>query len=249
MLPFHQQCAIVLLRTKYAGNLGATVRAMANFGVSDLRLVNPEADLNSSEARALASHGEHLLQQARLFPSLSDAVADCVWVAGTSARLGGLFRQVNVLPSRDGMKIAAQQAASGKIALVFGPEDRGLLNEEVTKCHRLIYITAHPDYNVLNLAQAVAICLYEWFQATHDKPAVEKQEGVVTFKDTDRTLNHLEQALREIHFIWGEKADFVAHAIRSLLIRSQPDEMEIKLLHGMARQILWYVNHHPPGGL
>lgn len=246
MPPKNHHCAIVLVRTKFGGNLGAVARVMANFGVSDLRLVTPEADRHALEARAMASHGEHLLQQAREYATFLDAISDCTWVAATSARLGGLYRKQNVLSVRDGLRVASEHAQQGKIALVFGPEDRGLLNEEITLCHQLIHIPAHPDYDVLNLAQAAAICLYEWYQATHDSVEELSQRTAVSAGELSRTLDHLEDALREIHFIWGEKGDSVAHAVRHLIARAMPDELENKLLHGLARQVLWYVEHHPP---
>lgn len=235
------------MRTKYAGNLGAVARVMANFGISDLRLVTPDADPRSAEARALASHGEPVLEGTRTFPTMVEAVSDCVWVAATSARLGGLYRKQNTLPCREGMKHAAQMAASGRIALVFGPEDHGLTNEEVSLCHHLIHIAAHPDYEVLNLAQAAGICLYEWFLATQTEPLFESQQ-MVTMEELQHTLEHLEEALKAVHFIWGAKGPSVAHAIRHLLLRSRPDMLENKLLHGLARQLLWYVKHHPPQG-
>ena len=232
------------MRTKYAGNLGAVARVMANFGITDLRLVTPDADPRSSEARALASHGELVLEGARTFPTMVEAVTDCVWVAATSARLGGLYRKQNMLPCHQGMQQAAQMAASGHIALVFGPEDHGLTNEEVSLCHHLIHIPAHPDYDVLNLAQAAGICLYEWFQATQIEPVFESQQ-MVTMEELHRTLDHLVEALKAVHFIWGVKGPSVAHAIRHLLLRSRPDALENKLLHGLARQLLWYVKHYP----
>src|SRR5205823_715640 len=89
-------CCIVLVRPKFAGNIGSVARAMRNFGVSDLRLVAPEANPLAQEARQFSTQGEAILEQAKQFPDLGSAVADCVWVAGTSARLGGLFRRQNV---------------------------------------------------------------------------------------------------------------------------------------------------------
>lgn len=219
---------------------------MANFGVSDLRLVTPEADSRSPEARALASHGESVLEGARMFPSLVEALADCVWAGATSARLGGLFRKQNVLPVKAGLAEGMRLSAGKRIALVFGPEDHGLLNEEISLCHHLLHIPAHPEYDVLNLAQSVVICLYEWFQATSDKLPNGHEEAPVSAGDLAKALDHLEEALRAVHFIWGEKGDSVAHALRHLLGRSMPNELENKLLHGLARQLLWYVKHHQP---
>jgi tRNA/rRNA methyltransferase len=241
-----QRCCIVLVRPRIAGNVGAVARAMANFGLNHLRLVAPLADPLTLDARALASHGERLLDTARHFPDLVSAVADCVWVAGTSARTGGLFRRQNVIPVREGMHLGKDRAAAGKVALVFGPEDHGLLTEEVSLCHHLITIPTHDDYNVLNLAQAVVICAYEWFLATQDAQPLNEPDTLAPAEELHRMFDHLEQSLRAVHYLWGEKGPSVMHALRHLLSRSQPTVVETKLLHGLARQLLWYVEHHEP---
>jgi TrmH family RNA methyltransferase len=235
----------VLVRPKIAGNLGATARAMTNFGLADLRLVTPEADPLSLEARALATHGEKLLQTARRFPTLISAVGDCVWVAGTSARIGGLFRRQNVLPVREGMKLATESARAGKVALVFGPEDHGLTTDEVSRCHHLLTIPTHDEYGVLNLAQAVVVCCYEWFLASAEGViAPADADPAAPAEDVHRAFVHLEEALRAVHYVWGEKGPSVMHALRHLLSRSRPTAVETKLIHGLARQLLWHVAHH-----
>lgn len=240
-------CCIVLVRTKFAGNLGAVARAMANFGVADLRLVTPEAEPQALEARAMASHGEVVLEQSRQYPTLVDAVADCGWVACTSSRLGGLFRHQNVVSLRNGIEQGSIASKRGRVALVFGPETDGLTNDEVSLCHQLIHISAHPDYPVLNLAQAVAVSLYEWYQVAGAIVPTDQASPPASAGELDRMFEHLEEALRAIHFVWGEKGPSVFHALRHLISRAQPTEVENKLLHGLARQMLWYVKRHPAG--
>ena len=233
------------MRTCYPGNLGAVARAMANFGVSDLRLVEPVADPMSAEARAMASHGEHLLDSISRHSSLQEAVADCVWVACTSARTGGLFRDQNVVSMREGALLAARYAECGKIALVFGPEDHGLTNDEISKCHYLLTIPADSTYGVLNLSQAVVIALYELHQVTGARITTQTNAQLPTMDELNRMFNHLEEALRAVHFVWGEKGPSVFHALRHVISRAEPNLLETKLLHGLARQLLWYVNRHP----
>jgi TrmH family RNA methyltransferase len=234
----------VLVRPKIAGNLGAVARAMTNFGLTDLRLVTPEADPLSLEARALATHGEPRLQTARCFPDLVTAVGDCVWVAATSARTGGLFRRQNVMPVRNGVQHAAQAARDGSVAFVFGPEDHGLTTEEVSRCHFLLTIPTHTEYGVLNLAQAVVVCCYEWFLACHDSLEVNEADPIAPADELHRAFVHLEEALRAVHYVWGEKGPSVMHALRHLFNRARPTVVETKLLHGLARQLLWHVAHH-----
>ncbi|MFT3881526.1 MAG: hypothetical protein QM703_17900 [Gemmatales bacterium] len=120
-----------------------------------------------------------------------------------------------------------------------------MTNDEVSLCHQLIHISAHPDYPVLNLAQAVAISLYEWYQVAGAIAPSGQASPPASAGELDRMFEHLEEALRAIHFVWGEKGPSVFHALRHLISRAQPTEVENKLLHGLARQMLWYVNKHP----
>src|SRR5262245_21343823 len=152
-------CRVVLVRPQIAANLGATARAMRNFGLTELVLVDPKADPADREARRLATHGEAILDRCRIVAEFGEAVADCALIAGTSARTGGLFRDQTVGWPEQVMPELVLSARP--VALVFGTETSGLTNDDVSRCHFLIHIPAAPDYPALNLAQSVAICLYE----------------------------------------------------------------------------------------
>ena len=235
---------VVLVRPAIAGNLGAVGRVMRNFGLSDLRIVAPHADARSAEARRFATHGESILDQARSHPDLGSAVAECGTVVATSARRGGLFRQQTVVSPREIMPKLVEAAASAPVALVFGPEQTGLTNAEVSRCHFLITIPADESYPALNLAQAVAICLYELFIAVHAQPQTTAAGDIATFADQERMFENLRAALTDLHFLYGEKADSLMHALRHLIGRAQPSAMEVDVLIGLARQIRWYVEYH-----
>src|SRR5262245_24300407 len=153
------RCRIVLVEPRIAANLGATARVMRNFGLTDLVLVNPQADVHDREARKLSTQGEAILDTARVVADLGAAVADCVVVAGTSARVGGPVRRQSVGWPEEIMPHLV--TAAGPVALVFGREANGLTDTEVARCHHLIHIPTAPEYPALNLAQAVAISLYE----------------------------------------------------------------------------------------
>src|SRR5712692_9516549 len=156
-----ENCRVVLVRPRIAANLGAVARVMRNMGLDDFVLVQPEADPADPEARKLSTHGEEILRQARVASSLSDAVRDCTLIAATSARTGGLFRRQSMGPPDEIIPLLAEQLDHTPVALVFGPEATGLTNAEIASCHYLIHIPTDPGYPALNLAQAVAICLYE----------------------------------------------------------------------------------------
>jgi tRNA/rRNA methyltransferase len=240
-------CRIVLAQTHYPGNLGATARIMRNFGLRDLVLVNPVANLHDRNARQMSTHGEDILDSARIASTLSNAVADCVLVIGTSGPQGGPFRRQSVGPPDEILAHAiAPLRGRHPVALVFGPEPTGLSNDEVALCHHLIHIPTAEEYDSLNLAQAVAICLYElqkqWLRATEP---CETAEPLAPFAEQDRMFAQLRQALEEIHFLYGDKADALMHAVRHLLGKARLTEMEVKVLLGLARQIRWYVSNHP----
>jgi tRNA/rRNA methyltransferase len=232
-------CRVVLVRPEVAANVGATARAMRNFGLREFVLVAPKADPSDREARRLSTHGESILQACQVVPEFGDAVADCVLVAGTSARTGGLFREQSVGWPDEVLPRLVAALEQGPVALVFGPEPSGLTNEEVSRCQFLIHIPSDAEYPALNLAQSVAICLYElrrqWLRVMTARPA----ELPAPFDEQERMYAHLRQGLEAIHFLYGDKADALMHAVRHLIGRAGPTTMEIGVLHGLARQMEW----------
>jgi tRNA/rRNA methyltransferase len=238
-------CRVVLVQPRIAGNVGATARIMHNMGLTELVLVAPEVDLSDPRARQQSTQGENILDRARVVSDFSDAVADCVLVVGTSARTGGLFRRQSLATPEETMPhLAKALAADHAVALVFGPEPCGLTNADVTRCHYLIHIPTEPAYPALNLAQAVAICLYELHRAWEKQQSsqAEKRESLASFAAQDRMFAQLRTALEEIHFLYGPKADSLMHALRHLLGRANLNNMEVDVLLGLARQIRWYVH-------
>jgi tRNA/rRNA methyltransferase len=244
------RCRVVLVRTEVAGNLGAAARVMRNVGLTDLRLVNPKARLDDPQARQFSTHGEEILKNAQVVSSLAGAVGDCVLVVGTSARIGGPFRLQSARTPRQLGPTVVQSLQTGPAAIVFGPEPSGLTNEEIIQCHYLINIPTDPAYSALNLAQAIAICLYEircasLESAGNSAPAFPP----ASYQDQDRMFGHLKQALTKIHFLYGETADSLMHALRHLIGRAKPSAMELGILHGLARQLLWIAGKTDPKSL
>jgi tRNA/rRNA methyltransferase len=234
---------IVLVRPEVAANIGAAARALRNFGLSDLVLVVPAADPGAREARRLSTHGEAILDDCRVVPDLGEAVADCVAVAATSARVGGVVRRQSLGTPAEVMPHLVQAMAAGPVALVFGPEPTGLSTAEVMRCHHLIHVPTDPSYPALNLAQAVAICAYElrlaWLR--RDAPAAPVERA--NFAEQERMFVRLRSALERVHFLYDERADALMHALRHLIGRAGPTSQEVRLLHGLARQLEWFAEH------
>jgi tRNA/rRNA methyltransferase len=241
------RCRVVLVRTQFPGNLGAVARIMRNMGLADLALVDPQADRFDPQARQMATHGENILDSARIVDSLAAALGDCVLAAATSARHGGPYRRQQVLLPEEAMPRLLE--ASGPVALIFGPEACGLTDEEIRLCHYLITIPSAEDYPVLNLAQAVAICLYElrrtWLrQGAHP---VLPHEPAAPLEEQERAFAALREAFAEIGYLFGEKADMLMHGWRHLLGRAGPTSTELRWLFGLARQIRWWARHGHAG--
>src|SRR5262249_38091247 len=159
----------------------------------------PEADPCDRQARQLSTQGEGILRSLRIADHLKDALADCVFMCGTSARTGGLYRKHTVLSPSQAMDKLVASLAHGRVALVFGPERTGLTNEEVCFCLFLKNIRPDSASPAMNLAQAVAVCLYElrrcWLQRGLIPFPITELAG---FADVDRMLSHLQTALKEI---------------------------------------------------
>ena len=158
---------IVLVGTTHPGNIGATARAMKNMGLDDLALVDPRY-FPDKEATARASGAEDLLESATVVETLEDAIADCVFVAGASAR----SRAINwpCLDARDAAGKLLQESAAGPVAAVFGPEKSGLSNAHLDHCDTLLTIPTSPHFSSLNLAMAVQVVAYELQAAQSQKP-------------------------------------------------------------------------------
>lgn len=240
-------CRVVLIGTHYPGNLGSAARVLGNLGLRELTLVAPIADPLDPRALQMTARAEPILRGARIVADLGDAVADCTLVAATSARGGGLIRQS--APPEEVMPALAEVLQRGeRAALVFGPEPSGLTNEQVSRCHHLIHIPTDAAMPALNLAQAVAICLYElrraWLRAGPAPNSTAADVAPASFAEQEHLFGQLRTALEEIHFLYGPKTEPLLHALRRLLGRARLTRMEVNILRGLARQIRWYVANH-----
>lgn len=252
-----RRCRVVLVRPHFDGNLGAVARVMTNFGLTDLVLVAPLADRFSPEAQMMATRGKDILAAARIVATFAEAVDDCAWVVATSGEVRGLMRQgfwatpEEQLPA---LLDALATAPDATAALVFGPEPSGLTVAEVTACQAMVFIPTADDSTSLNLAQAVAVCLYElrklW--ARSQPPAAPANEPPASYGDLDRVFAKLKDGLVAVRFLWDERTDSVFHVLRQLLTRGRPTRPDVQMLHGLARQLshvakFWGVTHPADG--
>ncbi len=235
--------AFVLFKPQSAGNIGAAARALMNMGFADLRLIAPEADGKRArrDAAIMAVHAQDLLAGARTYPDLAAALDDRTLTVGTTCRAG---------PYRSGaLKLhdtAAELAAlrGERVAVIFGPEDRGLTNNELKLCQRLIRIPTASGYSSINLAQAVMLVAYELMiaggAAGRRDAAPDRIPKRAETTAIDAMFERLARALTAIGFLPEDNPDHIMFTLRAIVARSGLDTRELDIFNGIARQIGWF---------
>ncbi len=227
---------VVLIEPTHPGNIGATARAMANMGVSDLALVRPK-EFPSPIANARAAGADHILDNAKVFHALDEAIPDCTLVYGTTARLRSIqWPSLNPGPA---MKKAAEHAQNSTVAILFGRESRGLTNQELERCHHLVRIPVEPDFASLNLGSAVTVILYELRRSLLDRQEFigePEHEPVASAEDMQNFYEHLEKVLNLVDFSDGRSTKLQRKLVR-LFNRAYPYDQEIKMLRGILTAI------------
>lgn len=228
--------AVVLVRPREEGNVGAACRAMVNMGLSELRLVEP-APVLGEVARRFAVGAGGVLEGARRFSSLGEALAPFRRVVGTtSARDRAL--SVPVVTPRE---LAGRLPAGGRdlpTALVFGPEVGGLTNDELALCHWLVTVPCAPEQPTLNLAQAVLIVAYELFVGEGAEPLADAEvEPPASTGELDGLFEHLTGVLEHVGFARDSTFHGVVRDLRQLAGRARPTEREVTILRGVLRRV------------
>jgi len=223
---------IVLINTFHPGNVGAIARAMKNMGLSNLYLVDPN-DYPSDEATSRAAGAVDLLENATIVSTLEEAISDCSLVVGTSARHRTF--QLPLMNARECAQTAVLESTSQAIAIVFGREKTGLLNDEIAQCHRQVYIDANDEYPVLNISQAVQIVAYEIWMAEQENANNEKVDTTEYPRKGDMDLFHLhlEETLYDINFVIKNHPGKVLEKLQRFFNRSRPEKAELGILRGV----------------
>jgi TrmH family RNA methyltransferase len=226
---------VVLCRPRKLVNIAGAVRALKNMGLRRLRLVRP-AEYDPADIAGVAHRSDDLLAAATLHGDLDSALADAVFVAGATARPRGAATRVAT--PRDLAPELLARAAAGPVALLFGPEDNGLTNAELDRCHATLAIPADPAYPSLNLAQAVLIAAYELRLAAdlpRRPPAARPPAGAAQL---EALFAAIEAALWGIEFFKAQRAEGMMRTIRGLVHRAAPDAREAALLQAMCVETL-----------
>ncbi len=231
---------IVLVNTSHPGNIGAAARAMKNMGLSRLYLVEPK-DFPSLEAISRSVGALDLLDNAVVVDNLSQAVSDCVWVAGTSARLRTI--EWPILEPRECVQTSLELIEQGDIAIVFGRENSGLTNDEMSKCNALLHIPTDPNYSSLNLAAAVQVVSYEYRQALLSNKIFKKKgnkhrfDTLANAEQMDGMYDHLLEALDSLGFFGANNSDVVMRRLKGLFNRAKVTQRELSIVRGICSAI------------
>lgn len=228
---------IVLVEPIYAGNIGAVARAMKNMGLERLALVNPGAAIDL-EAYRMSAGADDILRAAPVYPSLREALAETNLAIATTAR-SGKRRRRTLTPRHMAAKLSDLTEVN-RVAVVFGPEDRGLKNEDLALCQWLVTIPANPRFNSLNLAQAVMIVCYELWLASAQAPE-EAPLQLASINRLEAMYDHLEATLLRIGFLHQNNPERMMYSLRRIFGRAGLEERDVRIIRGICRQLDWYV--------
>jgi tRNA/rRNA methyltransferase len=231
---------VVLVEPQLGENIGAAARAMANFGLAQLRLVKPRQAWPNERAAVMAAGADRILDNAVLYETFAEAIADCSFVLALTARNHDQAKPV-ISASAAAAEMAPRVVAGETVALVFGRERNGLENHEVGMADRIVTLPVNPAFASLNLAQAVVIVAYEWFKQTGEggtrsppstrSPPAAKQQIAAFFTDLERELEKVE------FFRPAEKRDTMVINLRNIFNRIEPSQQDMRTLHGVIMAI------------
>lgn len=230
---------VVLDQPQDLVNIAHVVRAMKNFGVHDLALVAP-AEYDAYRIEGIAHRTADVLKRVKTFDTLGSALAGMVHVAGFTAR--GRTAKRNVQRPREAAAELVALEAQGPVAILFGREDRGLANESLDLCHRLVTIPTESSYPSMNLAHAVTLMLYELALARgaesrpHKPP--RRKAGPATVEQLEQLFADAELALEAAKFFKSHQKAGILRTVREIVHRVPLDEREAKLMRAMAREVL-----------
>lgn len=224
--------SVVLVRPQLGENIGLAARAMANFGLKDLRLVSPRDPWPNNAAKSASVGAAGIIDSAALFGSLEGALEDLEWVFCTTARLRDIKKQTYSLKE----SVSFIKAISpNKIGLVFGPEQAGLTNEEVSLCHGSISIPTSPTLSSLNLSHAVLLCIYEFSQHLS---SLSSSKPLASQKEMFSFLSFLENQLENKGFFLPlEKKEKMKQNLRDIFLRRPLSSHDINTLFGAVKSL------------
>src|ERR1700733_6209839 len=231
---------VILVEPQLGENIGMAARAMGNFGLTRLRIVNPRDGWPNVHAKRAASGADHILDQATLFDTVEQAVADCTLLFATTARAHDQAKPV-VAPEQAAREIAAGVRSGGTVGILFGRERYGLQNEEVALANRIVTFPVNPGFASLNLAQAVLLMGYEWFKLATAGAlpfAMPERSEPASQHQMQAFFDNLVRELDKVEFLRpAEKRETMLVNLRNIFTRMEPTKQDMHTLHGVVMAI------------
>ena len=233
--------AVILVRPQLGENIGASCRAMLNFGLEHLRIVDPRDGWPNPSATAMASGAERILERARLCGTTKEALSGLSFVFATTARTRDMTK--NVLSPRLAMRNARQMSADGnRVGLLFGPERSGLDNYDVSLADAIVTIPVNPGFRSLNISQSVLLLAYEWWvaadESSRENTSLRDPEPMAEFSEVQVLAERLEKELFVRGFFRPEsKASRMKQNLRNLLSRMPLTGRDVRTIHGVVRTL------------
>lgn len=228
--------SIVLVGISHPGNIGSAARAMKTMGLASLRLVAP-ARFPATEATVMAAGADDVLDAARVYADVAGAVADCGLIVGTTSRARHL--PWRVVEAREAAREIAAASRDGEVAIMFGAERTGLMNEDIERCQLLLSIPTGAAYASLNVAMAVQVVAYEVLLALREEGAAAAARGVplASATEMEKFYGHLGQVMEEVDFRDRNGEGHLMARIRRLFNRAVLDQNEVNILRGILTSV------------
>ena len=234
--------AVILVEPQLGENIGAAARAMLNCGLLDMRLVAPRDGWPNESAVAMASGADLILNRAQVFDSVAAATADLGYLLATTARPRDMTKMV-FTPRQAVTEMRRRLDVGGKIGILFGPERSGLTNEDVVRTDGVIRVPLNPNFSSLNLAQAVLLLGYEWFQSADDSPPAQLsgESPPAPTKEREFCYRRFEDALTESGFLYPPHlAPTIKRNLRNMFNRAGLTRQDVSTLHGALKALIDY---------
>ena len=231
----------ILVRPQMDENIGAAARAMWNFGLERMRVVSPRDGWPNQKAVAMASGAGRLLDEALIFPTFEEAIADQNFVFATTARPRDLIKPI--YSPKDAIRLAVSKMSEGQnVGFIFGPERSGLENSDIVKANAIISVPVNDHFPSLNLAQCVLVLAYEWMLNLNNSDidsSTSDQSNVVSNMQVEKLCNYFEENLEEVGFFYPEdKAESMKTNFRNMWSRMPLTNSDVQIFYGMLRQLI-----------
>ena len=236
MNPINRFVQIVLVETSHPGNIGSVARAMKNMGLANLALINPKK-FPHQEATALAGNATDVLENAKTFPSIQEAVKNSKVIYATSARDRTI--EWPTLTARDAaLEMRELVLNEVQVSILFGREDRGLTNEELQLANKHLIIPAHPEYPVLNIAMSTQVVCYELYQAAQNNSVESWQDfPEYTSEELNNLIEHFNETVEALELVDPKNPKQITTRMERMFRRLYPDQMEGNFLRGFLKAI------------